>query len=159
MEPKPLASLTASLLVRKGQARPALRPGIVLDADDPDYDESVFDGGSSRSIDLPVSRAERVVEWMPRAANALPDPVPAPAAEVVQMPRRGVRERAAAPVKDKISFTLRLDSERHMKVRLLAAQRRTSAQSVIVEALDHYLTGLARDGLGEPFIVKTFQNS
>jgi plasmid stability protein len=42
----------------------------------------------------------------------------------------------------KAAFTLRLDSGRHLKLRLAAAVTGRSAQQVVTEALDAFLEGL-----------------
>lgn len=67
------------------------------------------------------------------APVALPVPVLAPA------PRRGRKSRAAPGSKDKAAFTLRLDSERHLKLRLASAVNGRSAQLLVTEALDRLL--------------------
>jgi hypothetical protein len=55
-------------------------------------------------------------------------------AEVVVLPR----SRAAA-ARSKAAFTLRLDPERHLKLRLACALSRRSAQQLVTEALDDFL--------------------
>jgi hypothetical protein len=59
---------------------------------------------------------------------------PARAAEVVQLPRA----RAQAG-KAKAAFTLRLDPDRHLKLRLACALTNRSAQMLVTEALDTFL--------------------
>jgi hypothetical protein len=69
-----------------------------------------------------------------------PEPVSAPApkaqprAEVVSLPRP-----RALPGKAKAAFTLRLDPDRHLKLRLACALNGRSAQQLVTEALDEYL--------------------
>jgi hypothetical protein len=60
-------------------------------------------------------------------------------AEVVQIPRR---PRQAAGTKGKAAFTLRLDPQRHLKLRLACAIRHKSAQQIVSEALDSFLQTL-----------------
>jgi len=55
--------------------------------------------------------------------------------------------RAAAGSKPKAAFTLRLDSERHLKLRLVCAVRHRSAQAVVLAALDAFLD--TQPGIGE----------
>ena len=43
----------------------------------------------------------------------------------------------------KAAFTLRLDAERHLKLRLAAALERASAQSLVTRALDQFLAGVS----------------
>jgi len=71
-----------------------------------------------------------------------PAPVPAPAAiptAVVALPRRPVA--AAAPGK-KSAFTLRVDADRHFRLRLATAVTGRSAQQLVTEALDRLLASI-----------------
>jgi hypothetical protein len=61
------------------------------------------------------------------------DPVAAPA------PRRSRAPRAAPGSKGKAAFTLRLDPERHLKLRLACAVNGRSAQQLVTDALDQLL--------------------
>ena len=68
-------------------------------------------------------------------------------AEVVELPRR---RAAPANVKAKAAFTLRLDPERHLKLRLASAVTRLSAQQLVTGALDDFLNSLPElEGLAE----------
>jgi hypothetical protein len=62
--------------------------------------------------------------------------VPTPAAPA---PRRAPRPRAEPGSKAKAAFTLRLDPERHLKLRLACAVDGRSAQQLVTTALDHLL--------------------
>ena len=75
----------------------------------------------------PVLKSKPVVEPKPVAAA---QPVPAPAA------RRPRTPRAAPGSKEKAAFTLRLDPERHLKLRLACAVDGRSAQMLVTQALD-----------------------
>ena len=57
-------------------------------------------------------------------------------ARVVRLPRARVAPRPAAAVRAKAAFTLRLDPDRHLKLRLACALSRRSAQQLVTEALD-----------------------
>ncbi|MEA3066345.1 MAG: hypothetical protein QOJ27_2806 [Sphingomonadales bacterium] len=79
-----------------------------------------------------------------RAVQPEPEPEPEPAPE----PVREVREPAqvvalprspALAARAKAAFTLRLDPERHLKLRLACALSRRSAQQLVTEALDDFL--------------------
>ena len=61
---------------------------------------------------------------------------PAPAA------RRAPRPRSAPGSKGKAAFTLRLDPERHLKLRLACAVSGRSAQLLVTDALDQFLDGM-----------------
>ncbi len=62
-----------------------------------------------------------------------------PVAEVRAAPVRAPRARAAAGSKAKAAFTLRLNAERHLKLRLACAVTGRSAQQLVTEALDELL--------------------
>jgi len=57
-------------------------------------------------------------------------------------PRRAPRPRSAPGSKGKAAFTLRLDKERHLKLRLACAVNGRSAQQLVTDALDQLLTGM-----------------
>jgi hypothetical protein len=52
------------------------------------------------------------------------------------------RPRAAPGQKDKAAFTLRLDPDRHLKLRLACAVKHRSAQQIVSQALDEFLESL-----------------
>jgi hypothetical protein len=79
---------------------------------------------------------EPEVEEVP-AAVELSAPVVVPASKPA--PRRAPRPRAAAGSKGKAAFTLRLDPDRHLKLRLACAVDGRSAQQLVTDALDHLL--------------------
>jgi hypothetical protein len=71
--------------------------------------------------------------------------VPASAAPA---PRRAPRPRSAAGSKGRAAFTLRLDPDRHLKLRLACAVDGRSAQQLVTDALDHLLERMPElDGL------------
>ncbi|HYI40852.1 MAG TPA: hypothetical protein VE053_11095 [Allosphingosinicella sp.] len=77
-----------------------------------------------------------------------PEPEPAPRPKVqalsearaVKLARsRAADARPAVAARAKAAFTLRLDPERHLKLRLACALSRRSAQQLVTEALDNFL--------------------
>jgi hypothetical protein len=64
-----------------------------------------------------------------------------PAAPAVA-PRRLPKSRAAPGSKGKAAFTLRLDPDRHLKLRLACAVNGRSAQLLVTDALDQLLAGM-----------------
>jgi hypothetical protein len=65
---------------------------------------------------------------------------PAPVAVIpVAAPRRAPTVRSAPGSKGKAAFTLRLDPERHLKLRLACAVNGRSAQQIVTDALDQML--------------------
>ncbi|MGP7796159.1 hypothetical protein [Sphingomonas sp. CLY1604] len=160
---KPMASLSSGLLARKGQARPAMRSqgfgGFGSHNQGPD-DLGWNDMGTEPS---PVAAPVPVA--VPAAAEA-PAPVPAPAAPAAAaepVPTVLVqRELLAAQIESpeavksvsvatatrirretqhggKAAFTLRVDADRHLRLRLASAITNRSAQDLVTEALDALL--------------------
>lgn len=85
-------------------------------------------------------------------------PLPAVAAEMpavrpaAKRQRKGKTAQAAAEPRSsggrKAAFTLRLDTDRHYKLRLASAVTGRSSQQIVTAALDEWLTGLPQiDGL------------
>ena len=87
----------------------------------------------------PVVEQQRAIE----ASFAEPAPVVEAAkpveAAVVKLPPR---PRQARGSKAKAAFTLRLDAERHLKLRLACAVTHKSAQQIVSRALEDYLASL-----------------
>ena len=69
---------------------------------------------------------------------------PAPVVQIQRQPRQ------APGMKAKAAFTLRLDPDRHLKLRLACAVRHRSAQQIVSDALDSFLKSLPElDALAE----------
>lgn len=212
-EPKPFASLTGSILARKGSARPAMRPqtapfsydassaarqleedlgwndmgdmgdlsdlSAMVDFSAPD-ETTQFSArggkldlsGLSSMTDLSDAANDAVIEAdeyealeeleeeviEPVAAeivslipNAFSPPAERPevlrqqdeVAERITAPsrKRGQR-RAAAAEGRRAAFTLRLDTERHLKLRLACTLTGKSAQQLVTDALDRLISEL-----------------
>lgn len=195
-EPKPLASLSSTLLARKGQAAPAMRrQGMIalmteatasgaseahelddLGWNDMGHDSDYMPGHAGRaglspmaalhdapvpaqpqvapiSASVDVERVEAAVpevvrqqQTLEREAVAAPPARPAapevaaPAFSPKPAPR--VANRAAPGSRGKAAFTLRLDADRHLQLRLACALNHRSAQQIVTEALDAYLGSL-----------------
>jgi hypothetical protein len=82
------------------------------------------------SDELPVQPVEA------EAPMYVVPPVPAPVV------RRAPVPRASPGSKGKAAFTLRLDPERHLKLRLACALNGRSAQLLVTDALDQFLDGM-----------------
>ena len=86
-------------------------------------------------------------ELAPPAVEIVSDPepaveIPAPTIAVrpaAPTPRRAPRARSAPGSKGKAAFTLRLDPNRHLKLRLACAVDGRSAQQIVTDALDQLL--------------------
>jgi hypothetical protein len=84
-------------------------------------------------------------------AHAPVDEVPLPHAEVVHpvsvaTATRLDRETAAKTKHGKAAFTLRLDHDRHLRLRIASALCHRSAQMLVTEALDAFLNSLPEVG-------------
>ncbi|MFM5916804.1 MAG: hypothetical protein ACKOOL_04630 [Novosphingobium sp.] len=124
-EHRPIASLTPRLLARKGGAKPAMRPqasALAVSHEDlgwNDMGHDVGDYGQVVSLD---------------AAREVP--------EVVRQQRgltREVERRSALADGRRAAFTLRMDAERHLQLRLACTVKGRSAQQLVTEALDRLL--------------------
>ena len=165
-EPKPFASLSPSLLARKGGARPAMRPQIQplhqfheatarqieddLGWNDMGHDQGGHDQGGHDSAPEAPAGGE-VVSFSPAVPQA--EPAAAPVPEVVRQQQAIAAQVStpAAPARPRRSaladgrraaFTLRLDAERHLKLRLASTLANRSAQQIVTEALDRLIDNL-----------------
>jgi hypothetical protein len=99
-------------------------------------------------VDEEADEIAEIFEAQPEVAPvklvAAPVAAPAPA------PRGSRSPRAAPGSKGKAAFTLRLDPERHLKLRLACAVDGRSAQQLVTDALDQLLERMPDlDGLAE----------
>lgn len=213
-EPKPLASLSAGLLARKGGARPAMRrqplgsgpaplnpggyddlgwndmgydvdpdqsaePARMLDlkplltgsvlahnveaehavddsagheltpefgaefaaeraglSDDYGADQFGADQFGAEAPEVPeiVRQQESLIERVAAVARKV-EARPAPAPKKEKAPR-------ALRAREKAAFTLRLDAERHLRLRLASAVTNRSSQVILTDLLDEYLSSL-----------------
>ncbi len=135
------ASLNQSLLARKGGAKPAMRPQHALMPQPASAAEPLEDlgwndmGGGDEPQDNVVSldtganevrrRQRQLARSFDESGAALP------------------REGASAAVRGKrAAFTLRLDPERHLKLRLACTLNNRSAQQLVTEALDRLIADM-----------------
>lgn len=81
----------------------------------------------------------------PQPVAAAPEPLPTPAPAPRAIVTTGTLARVAKQVntgKSKAAFTLRLDNDRHLRLRLASAVTNRSAQQLVTEALDAFLESL-----------------
>lgn len=91
----------------------------------------------------PLRTVEQVFAPAPSIAPARTvDQVVAPVSSVAPAPRRQRKPRSAPGSKEKAAFTLRLDADRHLKLRLACALGGRSAQMLVTEALDQLLASM-----------------
>jgi hypothetical protein len=155
IEPKPFASLSSSLLARKGQAKPAMRPqgfaGFGFAQTNVAHDDLGWNDMGHEAAPVSADIVPIHADMQPEAEPEAPVVVhqqreeiarelaPAPVAAPIAQPARAKLVRAAPGSKGKAAFTLRLDPERHLKLRLVCAVEHRSAQQVVAAALDAYL--------------------
>ncbi len=111
---KSFAALSAGLLARKGEARPAMRPHAFTP-----------DPGGAPLDDL---------GW-----NDMGEPRPLVVRQQAELAREFATPAASPSPGRKAAFTLRLDGERHLRLRLACAARHRSAQQIVIQALDELL--------------------
>ena len=160
------ASLNPALLARKGGAKPAMRPQLAPLPEDPstiaadkledlgwnDMGQENEETGGAEVVSINGAAAlEKVVEEkspvVRRQQKDLSDRVLADAAmdspivedEVEEIVRKAKKTKASSKSGKRAAFTLRLDSDRHLKLRLASTMRGVSAQALVTEALDAML--------------------
>lgn len=139
----PLAALSpVQSPVHDQQAEIADRFAVPEDAseDGEEFDETaeIYDPDSEPEADWQTASGGLTpVQVAPASA-----PVEAPAAAPVPARRRTPTPRAASGRKGKAAFTLRLDPERHLKLRLACAINGRSAQQLVTDALDQFLASM-----------------
>ncbi len=121
---KPVATLSSALLARKGGAKPAKKA---------EFDVHFLEAGHAADI-VPISRAaDALVNDARRQQDQLSD----------AFSEHSSRTRTSALSRGgKAAFTLRLDEDRHLRLRLACTAAGSSAQQVVTEALDAYLASL-----------------
>jgi hypothetical protein len=116
------------------------------DEDGDDEDDSLYGeafGAAAYDEDEEGEEAEDTAIYSPLAPHiALPDPEPAPAPAPVAVKRSRAAASVSVPAAQpgrRAAFTLRLDADRHLKLRLAATMQGVSAQVLVTEALDRLL--------------------
>ena len=146
-DPRPMASLTSGLLARKGAARPAMRSSLHAgDLSVPAVDDLGWnDFGhqpqpeASSAVVVPISAPAEAP-----AASEKPEVVRQQLAiveAVTSVPQaRAAKERKSALAQGRrAAFTLRLDADRHLALRVAATVLGRSAQQIVSEALDELI--------------------
>jgi hypothetical protein len=96
------------------------------------------------NVDDDVEEFDETAEpYVPEAQPETPPVVASVAVRAAEsLPRRAPRPRAVAGSKGKAAFTLRLDPQRHLKLRLACAVGGRSAQQIVTDALDQLLAAM-----------------
>lgn len=91
----------------------------------------------------PELEAEPVVEVAPEPVlEAAPEPIFVPAPKPIVSAGTLARVAREVSSKPKAAFTLRLDPDRHLRLRLASAVSNHSAQQLVTQALDAFLESL-----------------
>jgi len=153
------ASLSPTLLARKGGAKPAMRPQHAalasmqnagpMEQPEPEALEDLGwnDMGDGEHVTAevfqltPMPQADQLAELEPQVESPARRPV---LEQQQQIAERLVISSVAKrpPAKERASraaFTLRLDADRHLKLRLATTIKGVSAQALVTEALDALL--------------------
>ncbi|MWV27264.1 hypothetical protein GRF63_05040 [Erythrobacter sp. GH3-10] len=128
------ASLGPMLLARKGTAKPAMRAQLTqndrvaeLGDDFDDLAESQSDlGWNDMGDDDGVVQLHAANDFAHKRTPVSLEAEPRPRQKAADQGRRA-------------AFTLRLDNERHLKLRLASTMQSCSAQQLVTEALDRFL--------------------
>ncbi|WP_374414854.1 hypothetical protein [Novosphingobium colocasiae] len=137
--PRSLASLSADLLARKGGAKPAMRRQPICgggESGDAGADDLGWNDWGHGPAEQPAT---------PAPALDTPD-VPEVLRRIEELGRRIAAAPATAPASRpagrRAAFTLRLDSDRHLRLRMTSTMLDRSAQDIVTEALDLYISQL-----------------
>lgn len=155
-DPTTFASLSPALLARKGRARPAMRrqlqpPNRYLDAMAQEVVEDLGwnDMGSDLAGDVAAGHPDNGHD----AGLSSRDGAEAKAGAVPASPQQeqaadqslasNSEPRPCDPVDNRrAAFTVRLNADRHLRLRLASVVHDRSAQQIVTEALDHYLAAI-----------------
>ena len=158
---KPFASLSPKLLARKGAAKPAMRQQFsgqfpatgwaATDSADESFDEphdaahddlGWNDMGEEPTPEVATANRRgaeaKVLHLMPPAVVRQREVLAAALCDPGADPDTVVR-RSALEDGRRAAFTLRVDAERHLRLRMACAVKNRSAQQLVTEALDRVL--------------------
>ena len=124
MSLKHTARLTSALLVRKGEAQPAMLRAVPPHIYAPMIPEPTQDTASRAQ-----SPAETALRATPAKGNSSGATAAGESSTVGQQPPGGRR----------IAMTVRLDRERYIRLKTVGIHGRRSCQQLLTDALDHYL--------------------
>lgn len=142
---KSFASLTGSMLARKTALRPA-QDLPLAGSNDLEWSAPL-----AAAVDLPAAEPAPVVPEAPAELLLASKP---PLAKVLPLVRPAAATAGLAPLKATglrplpvrrtrpAAFTLRLDPDRHLRLRLACSLRDRSAQALVTEAVDRLIADL-----------------
>lgn len=130
--PKPMAALSSGLLARKGQARPAMRSGALMSLPPSQSDDLGWnDMGAADSVPPVLVQRDLLEAQIGR---------PAAVAEVSLAAAQRIRRET--PTEGQAALALRIDADRHLRLRLASAITDRSAQDLLTDALDALLVAV-----------------
>lgn len=122
---KPLASLSSGLLARPGHAKPAMRPQVFNQT----HVEDLGWNDMGHAAPAPEAAVPSVLTERAKLKQVV-SPQTKSKKQPVATATAGVRKAA---------FTLRLEADRHLRLRLASALAGRSSQQLVIEALDAFL--------------------
>lgn len=144
------ASLNPALLARKGGAKPAMRPQVGpsaaashnADLEDLGWNDMGFDAANEadETVSIAPVNGDNARAGITSPARKQQEQV---AARINSKPveESASKERRPAFTQGKrAAFTLRLDADRHLRLRLAATIQGVSAQALVTQALDAHLS-------------------
>jgi len=138
------AHLTAGLLSRKGMAAPSAgsdsRTNMIGRLADPDSDpDSDLDSDLDSHMDAETTRPQPSQAPAPARSTLADWIAPEPA------PTVGAPGRQDLGVQKRVRVSLRLDTDRHTRLKLVATQRNCTLQTLFTEAIDEFFVRHAPD--------------
>jgi len=148
------ASLNPALLARKGGAKPAMRPQVGpsaaasqnADLEDLGWNDMGNDSDASKATaEADIVSIAPANRDMSTANNASParkqQEQVAASINYRRDTSNATKQRSSALEQGKrAAFTLRLDADRHLRLRLAATIKGVSAQALVTQALDEHLS-------------------
>lgn len=129
---KPMAALSSGLLARKGQARPAMRSGALMSFPPSHSDDLGWnDMGAADSVPPVLVQRDLLAAQIGR---------PAAVAEVSLAAAQRIQRET--PTEGQTALALRIDADRHLRLRLASAITDRSAQDLLTDALDALLVAV-----------------
>lgn len=125
-----VASLGPYLLARKGGARPAMRHAQLGESAAAEDDLGWNDLGADAALMFPAE--PEVKRQQTRLVHSIAD------ANQAALHQTAAEANASAAAR-RAAFTLRLDEERHLRLRLASTVAGESAQNLVTRALDEFL--------------------
>ena len=167
MNMKTAASLTGSLLARKGAAYPAAYSAPTPSPENPEAESDASStarayndprviasappaAATPAAVSKPAPQQDKQLQDNRFAAD--PTASPEPAADPVTPPQVQANSDALdgaglPPTMDKmgrVRLSVRLDPDRYLRVKMASARTRWSAQDIVIAALDRFLSGKSK---------------